>query len=214
MNLQVFLSDFSNNNNCDLINTVYTKFEHGKFTLGYISSKTDSERRYYNKAKSNLNKFGNFVYTYYDMDKEYDSTQNDELFSSDVIYLSGGMTYYFLYCLKKRKVVEKLQNFVKRGGSIIGVSAGAIIMTEHINITKHEDIKNVSLKDLSSLGLVSFEFMPHWKKNFLYLDDLKEYSKDSGKTIYTCKDGDGITVENKVIKLHGDIKVIEKGIYY
>lgn len=210
----MFFSDFSKQNNIDLVEKVYTKFEHGEFSLGYISSQTDGERKYYNTVKRNLKEFGNFKCTYYDMDKEYDETRLGELFSSNVIYLSGGMTYYFLYCLKKRRVDQQLKDFVKKGGSTIGVSAGAIIMTEHINIAKHGDINSVSLNDLSGLGFADFEFMPHWEQDYQYLDALKEYSKESGKVIYTCNDGDGIIVEKKDIKLYGNIKAIKNGKYY
>ena len=43
------------------------------------------------------------------------------------------------------------------------------------------------------------------------LDDLKEYSKNTGNTFYTCNDGDGIIVMNNKLHFYGDIKMIKEG---
>ncbi|EOP54211.1 hypothetical protein IIW_01484 [Bacillus cereus VD136] len=42
-------------------------------------------------------------------------------------------------------------------------------------------------------------------KQLIYLDLLKDYSKLRNRTIYACKDGDGIVIDGEDIKLIGKI---------
>lgn len=63
--------------------------------------------------------------------------------------------------LKKRNLISKLQDYGENGGVIVGVSAGAHIISPTIGTAQFGDENDVGLDDLLSLGLVKFEMKPH-----------------------------------------------------
>lgn len=181
--------------------------------IGYIPSCSDIERKYFNIASEYYEGMGIKDPLYFDLDKEYDESKLEELMKCDAIHLSGGNTFYFLNSLKKRNMIDRIKEYVEKGGVLIGLSAGSIIMSETIEAAQFGDYNEIDLKDLNALGLVDFEFMPHWNTDDRYLNDLLEYSKEVKKVIYTCKDGDGIVINNHEIKFIGEIGKIENGKY-
>jgi dipeptidase E len=179
--------------------------------IAYIASATDSTRKYYNQKLEYYKNLGVEHLLYFDLDKEYDETKVDEILSCDAIHLSGGNTYYFLNSLQKRNFIPVLQDYVLNGNVLIGISAGSILMSETIDIAQFGDDNFLNLEDTHALGLVDFEFMPHWNKDFLFLEDVKNYSKINNKVIYACKDGDGIVIVNDEMKFFGEIIKLENG---
>jgi dipeptidase E len=127
--------------------------------------------------------------------------------------LSGGNTYHFLNNLKNRNFLPLLKNYVEKGGVLIGVSAGSIIMSKTINVvTLLHDENVVGLKDYSSLGLINFDFLPHLNYDReKYLKNAVEYSKTSKSVIYACSDGDGIIVDGDNMQFFGDVLRILNG---
>ena len=180
--------------------------------LAYIPSQSDLQRKYFNQKVEWYKQFGITDLLYFDVDKEYNEKKIDELLACDAIFLSGGNTYYFLNSLKKREFLPKLREYVRKGGILIGVSAGSIIMSKTIDITTLHDENTIGLKDYTALGLVDFEFFPHLDHNMKqYLEDLKKYSIKSNLVIYACKDGDGIIVNDYEIKFFGEVLKIKNG---
>lgn len=179
--------------------------------IGYIASASEKDRKYYNQKVEYYQKLGVENLLYFDLDQEYDASKVDELLSCDAIHLSGGNTYYFLHSIKKRNFIPLLNEYVSSGKVLIGISAGSILMSEAIDIAQFGDDNFLNLKDTRSLGLVDFEFFPHWNKAYSYLAEVKEYSKIYHKIVYACKDGDGIIVENDKVRFLGDILKIENG---
>ncbi|MCB2297413.1 Type 1 glutamine amidotransferase-like domain-containing protein [Clostridium tagluense] len=211
MGTLVLFSDFTENDNIDFKNSVRKLFLDKKYILTYIASMTDIELKYYKMNKESLSEYGDFEFHYLDIDEFYNPDNIEELFKSDVIYLSGGNTYYFLNNLKKRNLIDRLRVYVQNGGCIFGLSAGAIMMSKDIGVSQFGDENIAGLTDLSSLDLVEFDFMPHWNQDSSYLNDLKEYTKNTERTCYVCNDGDGIIVKDNEIKFYGNIKIIESG---
>lgn len=179
--------------------------------IGYIASGSDITRTYFNLKVEYYRNLGVDNILYFDLDVEFDESKIEDLFNCDAIHLPGGNTYWFLYNLKKRNFISKLQQFVSMGKVLIGISAGSILMSKNIDIAQFEDENVVSLKDTTSLGLVDFEFLPHWNMYSSCLEDLKKYSLEKNNVIYACKDGDGIVVENNEIRFYGDIIKIING---
>ncbi|MGH4050915.1 MAG: Type 1 glutamine amidotransferase-like domain-containing protein [Clostridium sp.] len=211
MGALVLLSGFTQKNNINLKMKMKEIFFGKEYTLSYIPSMTDKKLKHFELAKTELNEYGDFKYNYFDIDDFCDLNKIEKIFKSDVIYLSGGNTYYFLNNLKKRYLITRIRRYIKNGGCVIGLCAGAIMMSKDISAAKFgcEDI--IGLSNLSSLDLVDFDFMPHWNKHSHYLNDLKEYSSSTGNTIYTCNDGDGIIVMDDKLHFYGDINMIKEG---
>jgi len=181
--------------------------------IAYIPSHSDDqEKTWFNKKVEWYKQFGITDLFYFDIDKEYDEGKKDKLLACDGIFLSGGNTYYFLNNLKNRNFLPILRDYVEKGGVLIGVSAGSIIMSQSIDIATLHDENTIGLKDYSALGLVNFDFFPHLDNDReKYLKEIIKYSKTSKSVIYACKDGDGIIVEENNIQFFGEILKIENG---
>jgi len=211
MGALVLLSGFTEKDNVNLKRKMQEIFLDKEYTLSYIPSMTDKKLKYFEETKTKLSEYGNFKYNYFDIDDFCDLDKIEKIFKAEVIYLSGGNTYYFLNNLKKRYLITRLRKYITNGGYIIGLSAGAIMMAKDISAAKFGDEDIVGLSNLSSLALVDFDFVPHWNKQSKYLEDLKEYSNESGNTVYTCNDGDGIIVMNNKLQFYGAINMIKEG---
>lgn len=92
---------------------------------------------------------------------------NEKIFATmiekaDVIYIQGGNTFELLAMMKIRDVLPALRYFVDRGGTLMGSSAGGIVMCPDISIAGFADQNYLNLKDLKALNLVNFYVKPHW----------------------------------------------------
>jgi dipeptidase E len=63
-----------------------------------------------------------------------DENSLSALLACDAIHLSGGNTREFLARLESGGMIEPLRDYVRRGGLLIGVSAGAILLTPNIKV--------------------------------------------------------------------------------
>jgi dipeptidase E len=126
------------------------------------------------------------------------------LFSFDGIHLSGGDTPQFLTLLREHDLLERLRDFVARGGVLIGISAGAIIMTPNI-FTAYDcgDDRLPEPFDQTALGIVDFAFMPHYEPELE--QRCQELALELNCILYACQDGDGVVVNGDEIKLIGDV---------
>lgn len=146
-------------------------------------------------------------FIHFPIDVPFDRVLLQEVMRSDAIHMAGGNTFYFLNSLRKAKLLKELKMFVEKGGVLTGLSAGAIMMTENIEMAGYpefdRDENNVGLKNLSSLGLVDFAFFPHFKNSSRYDAAFKKYSKLKKKVIYACPDGSGIVVNDRELRFIG-----------
>lgn len=200
------------------VDEAFLKFFGGdKPKIAYIPSQSDLTKKYFNQKVEWYKQFGITDLLYFDIDQEYNEENIPELLSCDAIFLSGGNTYYFLNSLKNRNFLSVLNSFVEKGGILIGVSAGSILMSKTIAVTSIDDDiggdqNTVGIKDFSALGLNDFEFFPHFDINNIEIAGrLKKYSKTSKSVIYACKDGDGIIVEDNNMQFFGEVLKVENG---
>lgn len=213
MSKLVMFSDLEINQKRDIDNEVFNLLIGKNLdpTIAYIPSCSDLDRRYYNFTVEYYKSIGIDKIKYFDLDLEYEESNIIELLKYDAIHLSGGNTYYFLDVIKKRNFIDLLRSYVMNNGILIGVSAGSIIMTNSIELAGYGEVADqniVNLTNLSSLGLVDFEFLPHWNDSIDRIEELRRYAKIKETIIYACKDNEGIVVDNGNIKLIGQIKII------
>jgi dipeptidase E len=141
-----------------------------------------------------------------------------KLLSSDIIYLAGGNTFQFLHHLRRSGLLCVLRDFAARGGVLAGLSAGAHILTPHIELAGYpefdRDANDIGLpaNRFRSLGVVGFEFFPHYRNSRRYRDSLKSYSKRTRLPLYACRDGSGIVVEGDRFTAHGDVWLFDRGL--
>ncbi len=141
------------------------------------------------------------------VDIPFTQTVFNEVFQSDLIFLGGGNTFYFLKHLKKAGVFPHFKKFLEKGGVVCGLSAGAIVLTPHVHTATFphfdRDENPFGMKNLSAMRLVNFEFFPHYKNSKRYDAELLHHSKNSKLPLYACADGGGIIVEDQQISFCG-----------
>ncbi|MGP4081867.1 Type 1 glutamine amidotransferase-like domain-containing protein [Pseudalkalibacillus sp. R45] len=175
-------------------------------TLGYIPSQYDAPKHYFNRMKPHLQRFGFDQYVYFDIDKEYEPENLDALSSCDAIYLSGGNTYYFLKNLRSRNMLSFLQDFVKTGGVLIGVSAGAMMMSPTIEVAQFLDPNDVRLADLEALNLVQLHFLTHFIDRIRMTEEIEAFLTRSSIPLYLCQDRAGIVIEQGKLECYGKVR--------
>ena len=94
----------------------------------------------------------------------------------DILFVSGGNTFYFLEKIQQSDCADVLIDFVKLGKPYIGSSAGSVITGPDISPAYDLDRveKAPNIKDYKGLGIVDFVTLPHWgseKFKELYLND-------------------------------------------
>lgn len=131
----------------------------------------------------------------------------ESLFSADAIYIGGGNTFTLLHDLRKLRLLPSLKRYARSGGVLLGQSAGSIVLTPTIEMARvpkiEEDENEVGIEKLDALGLVSFEFSPHYRGQKKADEELREYSKTVDYPVYACRDGHGIVVKNGKISFIG-----------
>lgn len=154
-------------------------------------------------------------FIHFPVDIPFDRILLQEVLRSDAIHMAGGNTFYFLNSLRKAKLLPELRKFAEKGGLLTGLSAGAIMMTENIDMAAYpefdRDENSVGLKNLSSLGLVDFAFFPHFKNSARYDAAFKKYSKLKKKVIYACPDGSGIVMNDRELRFIGKTFAFSEG---
>ncbi|MFO3715727.1 MULTISPECIES: Type 1 glutamine amidotransferase-like domain-containing protein [Anaerococcus] len=83
---------------------------------------------------------------------------------TEILYVSGGNTFYLLQELKKKNLLELIKERVDKGMVYVGESAGSIIASPNIEYIKYMDDPKAApeLKSTTALNLVEFYPLPHW----------------------------------------------------
>lgn len=154
-------------------------------------------------------------FIHFPVDVPFDRILFQEVMRSDAIHMGGGNTFYFLNSLRKAKLLKELRTYVNKGGVLTGLSAGAILMTENIDMAAYPEFDRdeniVNLKNLSALNLVDFAFFPHFKNSARYDTVFKRYSRLKQKVIYACPDGSGIVVNGEELRFVGKTYAFSDG---
>ncbi|MPY24762.1 Type 1 glutamine amidotransferase-like domain-containing protein [Shewanella sp. YLB-07] len=165
--------------------------------IGYIASQPDPARDYYIPTQHMYSKLGDRLDCYLELESGFNEVSLKQLLACDAIHLSGGDTYRFLKWLKFRELLPVLHQYVTDGGALIGVSAGAMIMTPSIDTAiLCGDINHMGSQDLSGLSLVPFHFVPHVllaEKTSNMARELAALSADLSR-VYFCGDNTSLVI--------------------
>lgn len=80
----------------------------------------------------------------------------------DIIYISGGNTFYLLSELRKSHVAQTIKDAVQAGKIYIGESAGAIVAAPDTRYATLMDENSTKTSDFTGLKLVDFFTVPHF----------------------------------------------------
>lgn len=79
----------------------------------------------------------------------------------DLIFVSGGNTFYLAYRLHETGMAEKLKTYIKNDGVYAGSSAGSCILCDNLDPIKAADDPSLVPKIMPGLGLVDEAIVPH-----------------------------------------------------
>ncbi len=205
------------NKSNELLHEAFMTMKKGKRakSLTYIPYSHDNGEFYFKRIKRRYKSFGIKKFVYFAVDSDFMVKEMNKALKSDVIYLAGGNTFYFLKHLRESGFMQKLIRYVRNGGVVAGLSAGALVMTKHIFLAgypKHEgDANEVRLKNLKALGLVDFEFLPHYIPSAQTHRALLRYSRRNKRMIIACPDGSGVVLNGTETRLVGPVYFYFKG---
>lgn len=181
-------------------------------SVGYFPSRSDPARKYFHVAQEHFLEFQVNHWVYADLDEEYEPTLVEDAFRCDLIYLSGGVTPYFLKNIRARRVDSRIVSFLDNGGALVGVSAGAILMGPSLEIGFDDPIEQDAardLKDIRGLGIYSFEFFPHFSSDSNQVSYIRSRFENTKTPIAACPDGAGVIVEKGAIRTIGPVQWIK-----
>jgi len=118
---------------------------------------------YVGSARKLFNKLGAAV-TEIDISTEAYLTIQSVFEDADVIYFTGGNSFFLMNQLRKTGTDELLKKELAKGKLMIGESAGAIICAPTIQYIEQMDEKpeDYSQEDDAGLDLIDFYVLPHY----------------------------------------------------
>ena len=118
---------------------------------------------YVGSARKLFKKLGASV-TEIDISTEAYSTIQSVFEEADVIYFTGGNSFFLMDQLRKTETDELLKKELANGKLMIGESAGAIICAPTIQYIEQMDEKpeDYSQEDNEGLDLIDFYVLPHY----------------------------------------------------
>jgi len=120
---------------------------------------------------------------------------------ADIIYVSGGNTFYLLAELKRTGIDSVITSHIKEGKIYIGESAGAMIVSKNIEYVKALDSikKAPGLVSLDALNLLDFVVLPHFEE-FPFVKATQKVIQEYSNTLNIMK------INNKqAVIIDGDI---------
>lgn len=122
---------------------------------------------------------------------------------AEIIYFSGGNTFFLLQELKRKNLVSLIKQRVEEGMIYIGESAGAIISSENIFYVEDMDNKKIArdLKGTEALNLINFYPIVHYNE-FPFAEASKIIEKKYEKDLNFAK------INNKQVIVINDKKIM------
>jgi dipeptidase E len=192
------------------IDTALVAMLPSKARIGFVPSGGDPTRKWFLDRRAYYAEVG------LDLAHSHDPATDDQeslaaLLCCDAVHLSGGNTKTFLNRLVRADMIRLLREYARRGGVLIGTSAGAILLTPTISVDALFSGNDPERVNDEALSLSEFEFFPHLGNDPSYLPRLLKYSRACSRAILACPDGCGVILQEKALRLIGDGLVIKDG---
>ncbi len=125
------------------------------------------------------------------------------LADKDIIFVSGGNTFFLLHYARESGFDKLVPKFVKRGALYIGASAGSYLLCPSIEVALWKEPKRdtFGLTNTNGINLVSFLIMAHFVEDYRKLID--KMAKTTKYPIVALTDKQAVLVKGKTITLLG-----------
>lgn len=144
-------------------NLIKEEIENKKVVFIPTASINEGYTGYVGSARKLLKKMGANL-TEIDISKEDFKTIEAVFEETDVIYFTGGNSFFLIDQLRKTGVDKLLKKELKKGKLMIGESAGSVICAPSISYIEIMDEKpeDYSQIDDNGLNLIDFYVLPHY----------------------------------------------------
>lgn len=180
-------------------------FEESSVVFISTAANIEEDKSYVEKDYLSLKKIGIKEIEKFDILDQPLSKIKKTFNKADIIWFTGGNTFYLLNQLKKTKIDKNINKlFINK--IYVGVSAGSIVATPNTlsAFIEPADTNSIDLTNFDGLSLVDFEISPH-TNNYVPLENVIEYSEKTKNSVYALDD-------NSAIKIDGDkIEIISEG---
>ncbi len=187
-------------------------------SMTYFPFCSDGASVFFNRAVRRYQSHGVKEFTCLKSDEGPSKKELLAAFESDIIYLAGGNTFYFLKHLRESGALPLLKKFANQGKVIAGLSAGALIMSPTVALAADPglgpDENDVKLKDFKALNLFPFEFSPHYDRRPKEVRAHLNYSLCTPHPVYAISDGSGIVIRGDTTTVHGQAEIFMNGLRY
>lgn len=151
-----------------------------------------------------------------EMVRTFEELANKNYYDYCALYIGGGNTYKLLKGLKESNAFNKINDYIKNDGIIIGGSAGAVIFGYDINIISVMDSNDVGLKDTKGFDVLKgISIFPHYtniksklseeenkKRHNLFTESIIDFSLNKSDVI-AIPEEDAIYVDDDNIEMLG-----------
>ena len=208
--MSIFLLSSTNSLAPELSEKLKTEISKRGNRIAYIpSAPLGDDRYFFNSTRNDFREIdGGTELDYFDLGDSFSDDELSKIKEYKIVFLSGGNTFTFLDNARKRKLKDILVEVLDNGGLIIGVSAGAIIMTDTIDIALGADSNDVSMTDFTGFEFVHDIFYPHASFSDEEMEMLRRYTKTANQDLLICAEDSGVYYEYNKRTLFGRVNTL------
>ena len=147
------------------------------------ASNVEDYKEYVNEAKQVFIELG-YSLNIIDISELEKEEIEKVLENTNVLYISGGNTFYLLQELKRKEILNIIKDKISNGMIYIGESAGAMITSKNIEYVQIMDDETLvsDLDDYKALGITNFYILPH-NNEFPFVESTKKIIKIYGNKL-------------------------------
>lgn len=173
-------------------------------TVGFIPTAADlSEDKWYvQKARDQIQALGLQIREV-DLKNQTAESLYAALSPCDIIYVSGGNTFYLLDWVRKSSFDTVIRRLLSEGKIYASSSAGSYIMCPTIEMAtwQDQDRNTIDLEDLTGIGLVPFLVFAHFEEKWRELVETK--TKHATYPLVALSDGQAVVIQDSDVKVIG-----------
>ena len=184
--------------------------------MTYIPFCADNASVFYQRAIRRYRSHGIERFFCLPLDNSPTEAEMKVALTSDVIYLAGGNTFYFMKYMRESGMFEQIKAFAEAGGVLAGLSAGGLIMSPTIKLAADPglgpDENDVGLKEFQGMDLFPFEFSPHFENRPQEVKAHLAYSLKTENPVFASEDGGGMIIDGNTYSVCGSSALFFRGV--
>lgn len=179
--------------------------------FSYIPSRSELGQIYFERVHTAYQKVGIKKFNYIDIDQNYKCEYDSIILKSDVLFLAGGDDPFIIKNFIKRKYDLLIKKFYDKGGLIIGLCAGASILSQYSIVSDYEGNKYKYIQIIPwGIGINDYMYYSRFDST-CNLDRLKEFSGEYNKAIIAASLESAIIIDDGKLRLKGKALLINRG---